>query len=106
MTGKKEGGQQWADLAYPPAGFEDAAANGTAGNASFLQIFADDMAPEDTVVLQFEKKWVELGDCTGKTGEIELAADVSNASVATCKNRPNVKKDGKAKEALDSVTPK
>lgn len=76
------------------------------GNSKFLQLNVEAEDPEDTVVLQVDKRWVELPDCAGKTGEIELADDVSNASVATCKNRPAAKKDGKAKEALDAVTPK
>lgn len=170
MTGKKASGVQWADLAYPPAGFEDGNAapggkgltkgNGALlkiagpakilgpikkldeggdgkdesdgataglvkiddkkaalralllskfkvlGSSKFLQLNVEDEDPEDTIVLQVDKRWVELPDCAGKTGEIELADDVSNASVATCKNRPAAKKDGKAKEALDAVTPK
>jgi hypothetical protein len=35
-----------------------------------------------------DKKWVELGDCSGAGDEIKLAADLANASVATCKERP------------------
>jgi hypothetical protein len=35
-----------------------------------------------------DKKWVELPDCSGAGDEIILAADLANASVATCKTRP------------------
>ena len=34
------------------------------------------------------KLWVELADCAGTAGEIALADDVSNATIATCKTRP------------------
>jgi hypothetical protein len=30
--------------------------------------------------------WVELPNCSGKTGEVQLATDLHNASKATCKN--------------------
>jgi len=33
------------------------------------------------------KLWVELADCTGASGEVILADDVSNATIATCKTR-------------------
>ena len=33
-----------------------------------------------------QRKWVELPDCSGATGEIPLnAIDIKNASIATCK---------------------
>ena len=34
------------------------------------------------------KLWVELADCSGAAGEVALADDVSNATIATCKTRP------------------
>merc|ERR1711865_1285670 len=47
---------------------------------------------DDLVQLDFmeahDKKWVELPDCAGAGDEIILAADLANASVATCKTRP------------------
>lgn len=48
--------------------------------------------PTALVQLEFmeahDKKWVELPDCTAAGDEIILAADLANASVATCKTRP------------------
>lgn len=35
-----------------------------------------------------DKKWVELPDCSGGADEIKLIANLENASVATCKERP------------------
>ena len=37
---------------------------------------------------EHDKKWVELPDCAGAGDEIKLDATLSNASVATCKERP------------------
>ena len=56
---------------------------------AFVQV-ADEVNPEDVTVLQITKPstWVELPDCSGKKGEIVLAFDKANASVATCKTRP------------------
>ena len=50
--------------------------------------------PEPAALVQLDfmeahdKKWVELPDCAGAGDEIILAADLANASVATCKTRP------------------
>jgi len=50
--------------------------------------------PEAPALVQLEfmeahdKKWVELPDCAAAGDEIKLAADLANASVATCKERP------------------
>jgi len=37
---------------------------------------------------EHDKKWVELPDCSGGGDEIKLLADLTNATVATCKERP------------------
>jgi hypothetical protein len=50
--------------------------------------------PEPAALIQLEfqesqdKRWVELPDCSGGADEIKLAANLENASVATCKERP------------------
>jgi hypothetical protein len=78
-------------------------------DSQIVQIFADPEYPEDVSVIMFEKKdkktWVELPDCTGADTDKVLAADLVNASVATCKPRPGGKKDGAAQDALKSLTP-
>ena len=56
-----------------------------AGNMDFLQLERSDSS---------EKKWVELPDCAGASGEVPLQEDYEfghsplNASWATCKTRP------------------
>jgi len=65
-------------------------------------------------VIQFapkanKEKWVELPACDGTAGEKKLAADLNNASYATCKVHPEISATGKANaaaSALDSMTPK
>jgi len=55
------------------------------------------------------EKWVELETCVGKSGEVYLAKDLANATVATCKKDPASPPNPSAyaaAEALDSVTPK
>ena len=55
------------------------------------------------------EKWVELETCVGKQGEVYLAKDLGNATVANCKkdpaNPPNPSAYAAA-AALDSLTPK
>jgi hypothetical protein len=46
--------------------------------------------PPALVQLDFqeEKTWVELPACSGADGEIVLAANLENASQATCQTKP------------------
>lgn len=88
-----------------------------------VQLFVSDDVPDVQVVqftaaakpittvkpVQENKKWVELPDCVGNTGEVKLLPENENGTVATCKKRAGVDDSGKsqaAASALDSMTPK
>ena len=68
--------------------------DGSASDVVIGSVLPNAEAPAAVVALQLEfmeshdKKWVELPDCAGAGDEITLAADLANASVATCKTRP------------------
>lgn len=62
--------------------------------ANLNMIAGDPAGPADTASIQLDsqismgKNWVELPDCADEANEIKLAANLENASVATCKVRP------------------
>lgn len=89
----------------------DASANATA--TSFVQLFKSAELGE-VQVLQYKagmapktktekNKWIELPDCKGETGEIELLPENENDTTATCKNRPAGSKDYGSAPALVQI---
>lgn len=76
MYGKPLADQEWPKPSIEPA---------------LVQIFRNAEDPSDIQVIQIKndvkKRWVELPDCRGDSGELSLDADLANASMATCKSR-------------------
>lgn len=73
--GKPSGGEEWPTEHYN----------------QLVQIFQNTQDPQDIQVVQLKRKnskknkWVELVNCRGDSGEVALSEDLSNATVATCK---------------------
>ena len=82
-----DAGEQWED--QQPLEPVTTLPAGTASEALVGVSVQDMWAPEDTVVLQMQKKgkMVELPDCVGDDGEIALTESLDNTTVATCKTR-------------------
>lgn len=86
-----EAGNQWEDQ-QPLEPIQPTQVNSGAATDVLVGVSVQDMwAPEDTVVLQMQKKgkMVELPDCVGDDGEIALTESMDNTTVATCKTRPD-----------------
>jgi len=72
--GKPTGEQQWPVQSF----------------STMVQIYHNQEDPTDIQVIQLENnkhtKWAELPNCRGDSGEISLEADLSNATLASCKS--------------------
>ena len=69
----------------------NASGNATTWPQNWTQNFHAQKNATQNVSGNATKAWVELPDCSGAAGEIKLRADVSNATVATCKQGPGQK---------------
>ena len=54
------------------------------------QRFVDGLTSSEQKNSFVQQKWVELPDCKGETGEIWLADDLNNVTIATCKKNPKL----------------